>query len=128
MSALWRRFVPRPSILVGFPPAAHRGLIFLYSKPETLVQAILHHQFRLEYLCLIVSDGSLELARETIEQLQEKRQLTSIQVREERIPDHWNPDETALAVERAIRQGSDLGLAKHDLICDVTGGTKRVTR
>ncbi len=87
----------------------------------------MQHQPRLEYLCLVVTDESVQKARDTIKTLESEGWLIRLQVREERVRSAWDPDETALAVQRAIRQGSDLTLDKSDLICDVTGGTKAMT-
>lgn len=125
--ALWRRFGPQPKILLGFPPAPHAGVVLLFSKGVTVTKAVAHHQHRLRYLCLIVTDESLAGARTWVQEMQDTGLLSSIQVREAHIVGAWDPDEVALAVSRAIRQGEDLGLTKADLICDVTGGTKAMT-
>lgn len=125
--AVWRRFGPQPKILLGFPPAPHAGLILLFSNGVTATKAVAHHRHRLRYLCLIVTDESVDWARKWVQEWQEAGQLTGIQVREERIIGAWDPDEVMLAVSRAIRQGEDLNLTKADLICDVTGGTKAMT-
>ncbi len=121
---LWQRFVPMPPMLGTRPPMPHRGLILLFSNEVTFAKAVEHHQLRLSFLCLIVTDESVEAARCAVQNLVDAGRLTGVQLREERVHGAWNPDDVALAVERAIRQGSDLGLDKSDLICDVTGGTK----
>jgi hypothetical protein len=125
--ALWRRFGPQPKILLGFPPAPHAGVILLFSNDVTAAKAVAHHRHRLRYLCLIVTDESVDWARKWVQEGKDTGQLSSIQVREERIVGAWDPDEVMLAVGRAIRQGEDLGLTQADLICDVTGGTKAMT-
>ncbi len=125
--ALWRRFGPQMKILLGFPPAPHGGVILLFSNNVTATKAVAHHRHRLRYLCLIVTDESVEWGRKCIQEWQDAGELPRVQVREERIVGAWNPDEVALAVGRAIHQGEDLGLTKADLICDVTGGTKAMT-
>lgn len=125
--ALWRRFGPQPKILLGFPPAPHAGVLLLFSNDITAAKAVAHHRHRLRYLCLIVTAESLDWARKWVQEGQDAGWLTGIEVREERLLGAWDPDEAALAVGRAIRQGEDLGLSKADLICDVTGGTKAMT-
>lgn len=125
--AVWHRFGPQPKILLGFPPAPHAGVILLFSKGVTATKAVAHHQHRLCYLCLIVTDEAVAEARVWVQEMQDAGQLTNIQVREARIIGAWDPDEVVLAVGRAIRQGEDLGVTKADLICDVTGGTKAMT-
>ena len=127
LRALWRRYAPQPKLLLGAPPAPHAGLILLFSNPVTATKAVEHHRYHLRYLCLIVTDESMVLARAWVQERQADGRFATVQVREEQIIGAWDPDEVMLAIGRAIRQGEDLGLIKTDLICDVTGGTKAMT-
>lgn len=127
IQALWRRYGPHPKLLLGSPPVPHAGVLLLFSNDVTAAKAINHHRSRLRYLCLIVTDEALTLERSWVQTWQHSGQLRDVQVREERIVGAWDPDEVALAVARAIRQGEDLALTKMDLICDITGGTKAMT-
>ncbi|MBX3016108.1 MAG: hypothetical protein KF832_31590 [Caldilineaceae bacterium] len=125
--ALWRRYGPQPKLLLGTPPEPHAGLILLFSNAVTAAKAVEHHRYHLRYLCLIVTTEAITAARTWAQTGKDDGRFVEVQVREEQIIGAWDPDEVMLAVGRAIRQGEDLGLAKADLICDVTGGTKAMT-
>lgn len=127
IQALWRRFGPHPKLLLGTPPAPHAGVILLFSSAVTAAKAVEHHRYHLRYLCLIVTEEAMASARVWVQNGKDDGRFAELHVREEQIVGAWDPDEVMLAIERAIRQGADLGLAKADLICDVTGGTKAMT-
>ena len=112
LRALWRRYGPHPKLLLGSPPAPHAGLILLFSNPVTATKAVEHHRYHLRYLCLIVTDESMVLARAWVQERQADGRFATLQVREEQIIGAWDPDEVMLAIGRAIRQGADLGLTK----------------
>lgn len=119
--ALLNHLFPAPKILVGFPPSPQRALILLFSNEKTFAKAIQHHQPRLAYLWLVVTPEATEKARHA------SAQLPGIEVAEQPVRTPWNPDDTALAIRRAVEHAKDLELASAEIICDVTGGTKPMT-
>ncbi|MEZ4726039.1 MAG: hypothetical protein R3E79_02770 [Caldilineaceae bacterium] len=118
---LFTRLFPAPKILVGIPPEKRRGVILLFSNEETLRKAVDHHHPALQHLWLIVTPQAKEKAQAVIATLDE------IEIFEQPVRTPWNPDDTALAVRRALEHAYDLDYRRADLICDVTGGTKPMT-
>lgn len=122
---LLRWILPEPKIFLGTPPPQQQGLITLYSKNATLFKAIEYHHEKLTHLWLVVTPESQELAQKTMEEL--ALSYTKLKVYMEPTATAWNPDDTALAVQRALTHAADESVRKADLICDITGGTKTMT-
>jgi len=112
--------VPRRAI-VGSVPVARRGMIFVYSRPETLTRAIEHHHDDLSYIWLVVTPE----AKENLDLSQFRRE--GLQIFTQDVTGSWSPDAAAGAVVRALAHAKELKLSESDLICDITGGTKAMT-
>ncbi len=115
----WMRYVP--PIHRGSPPDQHRGLIALFSRPETLRKAVAHHVDRLESLWLVVTPQTESSAREV------ETEFPSLQIFQEEISNPWRAWEASGAIRRAHAQALDLGYEPSELIVDLTGGTTAMT-
>ena len=112
--ARWRTL---PPVYVGIQPEKQRGLIFLYSRKDTLLKALEYHKGTLQYVWLVVSSEKEE------EALGLKQEIDDFTFYNQPIGNVWAPQEVTNAIERVIVHARSLALDRDEIICDITGGT-----
>jgi hypothetical protein len=103
-------------------PARHRGLVFLFSREETLREAIVYHRPALQHCWLLVTPEMQGQAGQAINHFPEVA-FTLHPLRDRY--DSQGCYQTAREVYR--REAPRLGLAPEEVIADITGGTKPMT-
>lgn len=118
----WGWLFGKPAPPMGKTPTPRRAMIILYGREAVVKIALQAHRASLDLVWFIV----------TAETQAEYAQLPNHWWGKavgtlELVHDHYLPDETRNAVERAISHAAVHGIAPADLICDLTGGTKAMT-
>jgi hypothetical protein len=103
-------------------PQKHRGLIFLFSREETLREAIQYHQPVLHYCWLLVTPEMEPQAKATMEH------FPDIHFEPLPISNRYDTRGCYQTVQHVYKHDAPrLGLAPQDIIADITGGTKPMT-
>ncbi len=103
-------------------PDKHRGLIFLFSREETLRAAIQCHQPVLEHCWLLVTPQMQERAA------QFASAFTGLDVTLCAIGDHYDANACYRTVRDVYRRKAlRVGIPPEQVIADITGGTKPMT-
>ena len=100
-------------------PDKHRGLIFLFSREDTLREAIQYHQPALEHCWLLVTPEMQPQAQAAMGHFPDVRFAIHP------IPDRYNTQACYQDVRHIYEQDAlRLGIAPQEIIADITGGTK----
>ncbi len=103
-------------------PGKHRGLIFLFSREETLREAIHHHQPVLEHCWLLVTPEMQERAKQSVGHFSQVRFTLHA------LSDRYDSQACYLTVRDIYRlEAPRLGIPPGQVIADITGGTKPMT-
>lgn len=103
-------------------PEKRRGLIFMFTRGETLREAIDYHQPMLERCWLLVTPEMHDSAVKMM------GQFSDLQFSLHALPDLYNTQACYLVVRKIFRQEApDLGIPPLQVIADITGGTKPMT-
>ena len=110
-----------PLIHVPNPPQ-QRGLIFLFSREETLREAIQYHQPMLEHCWLLVTPEMQDRANQALSRFPDLRFTLHP------LGDRYD-SQTCYLIVRDIyqREAPRLGIPPERVIADITGGTKPMT-
>jgi hypothetical protein len=103
-------------------PQKHRGLIFLFSREETLREAIQHHQPGLKHCWLLVTPEMQGRATSTM------RHFSDLSFALHPLSDRYDSQacyQTVLDIYQ--REAPRLGIPSGQVIADITGGTKPMT-
>ncbi len=103
-------------------PPRQRGLIFLFSREETLREAVRYHQPALEHCWLLVTPEMQDGARQAM------GHFPGLRFTLHALSDRYNSQACCQTV-RAIYQAEAplLGIPPGQIIADITGGTKPMT-
>jgi hypothetical protein len=103
-------------------PDKHRGLIFLFSREDTLREAIQYHQPALEHCWLLVTPEMQSQAQAAMGHFPDVRFAIHP------IPDRYNTQACYQDVRHIYDQDAPrLGIVPQEIIADITGGTKPMT-
>ncbi len=103
-------------------PDQHRGLIFLFSREETLRAAIQYHRPVLEHCWLLVTPQMQERAARFASA------FTSLGFSIRAIGDHYDANACYRTVRDVYRREAvRVGIPPEQVIADITGGTKPMT-
>jgi hypothetical protein len=115
-----RRQLPTP---IDLPrPRKYRGLIFMFSRPETLRAALTYHQPKLEHCWLLITPEMRTRALDGIPPLDEVRFSLC------HLENLYDTAACYTTVQRIFEQEArQYGIAPDQIIADITGGTKPMT-
>lgn len=103
-------------------PQKHRGLIFLFSREETLREAIQYHQPMLEHCWLLVTPEMQDRASQAMSHFPHLRFTLHP------LSDRYDSQACYQTVRDVYqREASRLGISPQQVIADITGGTKPMT-
>jgi hypothetical protein len=103
-------------------PQKHRGLVFLFSREETLREAIQHHQPVLEHCWLLVTPEMQEVANQAMSH------FTDLRFTIHALSDRYDSQACYQTVcDIYQREAPRLGIPPEQVIADITGGTKPMT-
>jgi hypothetical protein len=109
--------------LIDLPrPDKHRGLIFLFSREDTLREAIRYHLPALKYCWLLVTPQMRERATNC------EGEFPDVTFFPHPLVDHYDSQGTYRTIVRIYREDARrLGISSREIIADITGGTKPMT-
>lgn len=100
-------------------PDQARGLIFMFSREDTLREAVGYHRPTLEHCWLLVTPGMRERAASVV------AQLSDLSFTLHPLRDRYDSQGCYRTVLHIYREEAPrLGLTTHEVIADITGGTK----
>lgn len=103
-------------------PKKHRGLIFLFSREETLREAIRHHQPVLGHCWLLVTPEMQDAVREAMSH------FPNLRFTLHPLSDRYDSQACYQTVSDIYRREAPrLGIPPAQIIADITGGTKPMT-
>jgi len=103
-------------------PPQHRGLVFLYSREETLREAISYHLPRLEHCWLLVTPEVRGQVHEF------PRRFPAVQFTIHAVADKYDTGDCYRIVRDVfLHEAARLGWEPTEIIADITGGTKPMT-
>ena len=103
-------------------PEQYRGLISLFSREDTLREAIRYHQPVLEHCWLLVTPQMRERA------LRFESEFPELKFTPYPLADHYDSQGCYRAVVKIFQEdAARLGMAPRQVIADITGGTKPMT-
>jgi len=103
-------------------PDKYRGLIFLFSREDTLREAIQYHQPALQHCWLLVTPEMQPQAQAAM------GHFPNVRFAIHPIPDRYNTQACYQDVRHIYeRDALRLGIAPQEIIADITGGTKPMT-
>jgi hypothetical protein len=103
-------------------PNKHRGLIFLFSREETLREAIQYHLPTLEHCWLLVTPEMQPQAQAAV------GHFPNVRFAIHPVPDRYNTQACYQDVRHIYEHDAlRLGIAPQEIIADITGGTKPMT-
>lgn len=103
-------------------PAPRRGLIFVFSREDTLREAIKHHRPALERCWLLTTPEMQEIAGQVV------GHFSGVSFSLQPLAGRYDSQGCYQAVRDIYRgEASRLGLAPDEVIADITGGTKPLT-
>jgi len=115
-----RRRARGPGLVIDLPnPHKHRGLIFLFSREDTLREAIQYHQPVLEHCWLLVTPEMQPQAQAAM------GHFPNLRFAIHPIPDRYSTQACYQDVRHIYEHDAlRLGIAPQEIIADITGGTK----
>jgi hypothetical protein len=125
--AYHQREVRRRGVGIGAPidlpnPKQYKGLVFLFSRADTLREAINYHRPQLLHCWLIVTPHMQARAMETI------GQITDVRFSIHALENHFDTEACYRAVRHIFQEEApQQHIAPSDIIADMTGGTKPMT-
>jgi hypothetical protein len=120
---LLRTLLPPHKISMGPLPRKSKGIILVLglNSNQTAPPAYHYHRPSLDRVWFITTDRTAEIADHL-------GNAWDVKCHREEVEHHYNPKETAGAVQRAVTHALTLpGFAIDDLTCDITGGTTAMT-
>ena len=119
----WRNRRPIASLIDRIDPPKSRGLVFLYTREETLRKAIDYHRPVLAYVWLLATPERHVEAAQVVSGLPEGVSGSLVPLK-----DLYDSQDCYRAVTHIYRhEVPRLGLSPKEVIADITGGTKPMT-